>query len=52
MERVDKSALVSQAVLAIRLGEFKDYSNTAKKFHCSYMAVIVTARTVGTVKAS
>jgi hypothetical protein len=40
MERADKSALVSQAVLAIRLGEFKDYSNAAKKFHCSHMAII------------
>jgi hypothetical protein len=27
-------------VLVIRLGEFKDYSNAAKKFHCSHTAVI------------
>jgi len=40
MERADKSALVTAAVLAIRRGEFKDYSNTAKKYYCSYMAVI------------
>jgi hypothetical protein len=40
MGRADKSALVSQVVLAIRSGEFKDYSNAAKKFHCSHMAVM------------
>ena len=40
MGRADKSAQVTKAVLAIRSGEFKDYSNAAKKFHCSYMAVI------------
>jgi hypothetical protein len=40
MGRADKSALVTKAVLAIRRGEFKDYSNTAKKFYCSYMAVM------------
>jgi DNA invertase Pin-like site-specific DNA recombinase len=40
MGRADKLALVSQAVLAIRSGEFKDYSNTAKKFHCSHTAII------------
>jgi hypothetical protein len=31
MERADKSALVTAAVLAIRRGEFKDYSNVVKK---------------------
>jgi hypothetical protein len=40
MGRADKLALVTKAVLAIRSGEFKDYSNTAKKFYCSYTAVI------------
>jgi MFS-type transporter involved in bile tolerance (Atg22 family) len=40
MGRADKLALVSQAVLAICLGEFKDYSNAAKKFYCSHMAVM------------
>jgi DNA invertase Pin-like site-specific DNA recombinase len=38
--RADKSALVTKAVLAIRRGEFKDYSNTAKKFYCSHTAVM------------
>jgi hypothetical protein len=36
MERADKLALVTKAVLAICQGEFKDYSNAAKRFHCSY----------------
>jgi hypothetical protein len=40
MRRADKSALVIKAVLAIRQGEFKDYSNTEKKFYYSYTAVI------------
>jgi hypothetical protein len=40
MGRADKSALVSQAVLAIRLKEFKDYFNAIKKFHCSHMAIM------------
>jgi hypothetical protein len=40
MGRADKSALVTKAVLVIRSGEFKDYSNAAKKFHCSHMAVM------------
>jgi hypothetical protein len=40
MGRADKSALVTKAVLAIRSGEFKDYSNAAKKFHCSHTAVM------------
>jgi hypothetical protein len=40
MGRADKSALVTKAVLAIRRGEFQDYSNTVKKFHYSHMAVI------------
>jgi hypothetical protein len=40
MERADKSALVTTPVLAIRRGEFKDYSNTIKKYYYSYMAVI------------
>jgi len=40
MGRADKLALVTKAVLAIRLGEFKDYSNAAKKFYCSYTAVM------------
>jgi O6-methylguanine-DNA--protein-cysteine methyltransferase len=40
MGRADKSAQVTKAVLVIRLGEYIDYSNAAKKFHCSRMAVI------------
>jgi hypothetical protein len=40
MGRVDKSAQVTEAVLAICSGEYIDYSNTIKKFHCSHMAVI------------
>jgi hypothetical protein len=40
MGRADKSALVTKAVLAIRRGEFQDYSNAAKKFHCSHTAVM------------
>lgn len=40
MGRVDKSAQVTKAVLAICSGEFTDYSNTAKKFHCSRIAVM------------
>ena len=40
MERVDKSALVTKAVLIIRSKEFKDYSNAVKKFHCSHTAVM------------
>jgi hypothetical protein len=40
MGRADKSALVTKAVLAIRSGEFKDYSNAAKKFHYSHTAVM------------
>jgi hypothetical protein len=40
MGRADKSALVTAAVLAIRRGEFKDYSNAAKKYHCSHTAII------------
>jgi hypothetical protein len=40
MGRADKSALVTKAVLAIRQGEFKDYSNATKKFYYSYIAVI------------
>jgi O6-methylguanine-DNA--protein-cysteine methyltransferase len=40
MGRADKSAQVTKAVLAICLGEFTDYSNAAKKFHCSHTAVI------------
>jgi len=40
MGRADKSALVTKAVLIIRSWEFKDYSNAAKKFYCSYTAVI------------
>jgi hypothetical protein len=40
MGRADKSALVTKAVLVIRSGEFKDYSNTTKKFYYSYTAVM------------
>jgi hypothetical protein len=40
MGRADKSAQVTKAVLVICLGECKDYSNAAKKFYCSYTAVI------------
>ena len=40
MGRADKSALVTKAVLVIRSGEFKDYSNATKKFYCSYTAVM------------
>ena len=40
MGRADKSAQVTKAVLVIRSGEFKDYSNAAKKFHCSHTAVM------------
>jgi hypothetical protein len=40
MGRADKSALVTAAVLAIRRGEFKDYSNAAKKYHYSHMAIM------------
>jgi hypothetical protein len=40
MGRADKSAQVTKAVLAIRSGEFTDYSNAAKKFYYSYMAII------------
>ena len=40
MGRADKSAQVTKAVLAIRSGEFKDYSNAVKKFHCSHTAVM------------
>jgi hypothetical protein len=40
MGRADKLALVTVAMLIIRWGEFKDYSNAIKKYHCSYIAVI------------
>jgi hypothetical protein len=40
MGRADKSAQVTKAVLIIRLGEYIGYSNTAKKFYYSYIAVI------------
>ena len=40
MGRADKSALVTTAVLAIRRGEFKDYSNAAKKYHYSHTAIM------------
>jgi hypothetical protein len=40
MGRADKSAQVTEAVLAIRSGEYTDYSNAAKKFHCSHTAVM------------
>ena len=40
MGRADKSAQVTKAVLTIHSGEFKDYSNAAKKFHCSHTAVM------------
>jgi len=40
MGRADKLALVTKAVLVIRQGEFKDYSNAVKKFYYNYMAVI------------
>jgi len=40
MGRADKSAQVTKAVLAIRSGECKDYSNAAKKFYYSYTAVM------------
>ena len=38
--RVDKSAQVTKAVLAIHRGDFKDYLNVVKKFYCSRIAVI------------
>ena len=37
---VDKSAQVTKAVLEVRLGEFKDYSNAAKKVYYSHTAVM------------
>jgi hypothetical protein len=40
MGRADKSAQVTKAVLIIHLGEFADYSNIAKKFYYSYMAMM------------
>jgi hypothetical protein len=40
MERADKSAQITKAVLAIRLGEFIDYSNAIKKFYYIHMAII------------
>jgi len=40
MGRADKSAQVTKAVLEVRSGEFKGYSNAAKKFHCSHTAVM------------
>jgi uncharacterized protein YoaH (UPF0181 family) len=40
MGRADKSAQVTKAVLIIRSGEYIDYSNAAKKFYYSHMAVI------------
>jgi hypothetical protein len=40
MGRADKSAQVTEAVLVICLGEYTDYSNAAKKFHCSHMAMM------------
>ena len=40
MGRADKSAQVTKAVLAIRSGEYMDYSNAANKFYCSRTAVI------------
>jgi Tc5 transposase DNA-binding domain len=40
MGRADKSAQVTKAVLAIRSGEYTDYSNAANKFHCSRTAVM------------
>jgi O6-methylguanine-DNA--protein-cysteine methyltransferase len=40
MGRADKSAQVTEAVLAIRSGEYTDYSNAAKKFHCSHTVVM------------
>jgi hypothetical protein len=40
MGRADKSAQVIKAVLAIRSREFKDYSNTVKKFYYSHTAVM------------
>jgi hypothetical protein len=40
MGRADKLALVTKAVLVIRLGEFKDYFNTVKKLYYSYIAVM------------
>jgi hypothetical protein len=40
MGRVDKSAQITKVVLIIRLGEAKDYSDAAKKFHCSHTAVM------------
>jgi hypothetical protein len=48
IERANKSAQVIKAVLTIHLGEFADYSNAAKKFHYSYMAVI--RRIIGKTK--
>jgi hypothetical protein len=40
MGRADKLAQVTKAVLAIRSGEYIDYSNTAKKFYYSHTAMI------------
>jgi hypothetical protein len=47
MGRADKSAQVTKAVLAIRSGEYMDYSNAANKFHYSRTAVMrrITGKT-------
>jgi Tc5 transposase DNA-binding domain len=37
--RVDKSAAISKAVLAIRLGEFTDYSLAARAHGCDHTAI-------------
>jgi hypothetical protein len=39
MARIDKSALITAAVEAIRRGEFTDYTNAANYYKCSRFAV-------------
>ena len=39
MARIDKSARVTEAVDAIKRGEFSDYTKAAQHFRCSHSAV-------------
>jgi MFS-type transporter involved in bile tolerance (Atg22 family) len=40
MGQANKLAQITKAVLAICLGEYRDYSNITKKFYYSYIAII------------
>jgi hypothetical protein len=46
MEQANKLAQITKAVLAICLGEYRDYSNTTKKFYYSYTAIIRRIRSL------